>query len=38
MKILLQFVPKGPTNNTLVLVQMSWRRPGDKNIVWTNGG
>ena len=31
IKISLKFVPKGPINNILVLVQiMAWRRPGDK--------
>ena len=30
-KIPLKFVPKGPVNNILALVQiMAWRRPGDK--------
>ena len=30
IKLLLKFVPKGPINNILVLVQiMAWRRPGD---------
>ena len=30
-KILLKFVPKGPINNILALVQiMAWHRPGDK--------
>ena len=30
-KILLKFVPKGPSNNIPALVQiMAWRRPGDK--------
>ena len=31
IKISLKFVPKGPINNNLALVQiMAWRRPGDK--------
>ena len=31
IKISLKFVPKGPINDILVLVQiMAWRRPGDK--------
>ena len=31
IKILLTFVPKGPVNNILALVQiMAWHRPGDK--------
>ena len=31
IKISLKFVPKGPINNILALVQiMAWRRPGDK--------
>ena len=31
IKITLKFVPQGPINNTLALVQiMAWRRPGDK--------
>ena len=31
IKILLKFVPKGPINNILALVQiMAWRRAGDK--------
>ena len=31
IKISMQFVPKGPINNILALVQiMAWRRPGDK--------
>ena len=31
IKISLEFVPRGPVNNTPVLVQiMTWRRPGDK--------
>ena len=31
IKISLNFVPKGPINNILALVQiMAWRRPGDK--------
>ena len=31
IKISLRFVPKGPINNILALVQkMAWRRPGDK--------
>ena len=31
IQISLQFVPKGPINNILALVQiMAWRRPGDK--------
>ena len=31
IKISLKFVPKGPINNILSLVQlMTWRRPGDK--------
>ena len=31
IKISLTFVPKGPINNILALVQiMAWRRPGDK--------
>ena len=31
IKITLKFIPKGPINNILALVQiMTWRRPGDK--------
>ena len=31
IKISLRFVPKGPINNILALIQiMAWRRPGDK--------
>ena len=31
IKISLKFIPKGPINNILALVQiMAWRRPGDK--------
>ena len=31
MKVSLKFVPKGPINNSLALVQiMVWRRSGDK--------
>ena len=31
IKISLKFIPKGPINNILALVQiMVWRRPGDK--------
>ena len=31
IKISLKFVPEGPINNILALVQiMAWRRPGDK--------
>ena len=31
IKISLKFVPKGPINNILALVQMmAWRRPGDE--------
>ena len=31
IKVSLEFVPKGPINNMLALVQiMAWRRPGDK--------
>ena len=31
IRISLKFVPKGPINNNLALVQiMAWRRPGDK--------
>ena len=34
-----KFVPKGPINNILALVQiMAWRRPGDKAVIWTNDG
>ena len=31
IKISVKFIPKGPINNILALVQiMAWRRPGDK--------
>ena len=34
IKISLKFVPKGPINNILALVQiMAWRRPGDKPLI-----
>ena len=33
LEISLNFVPKGPINNILALVQiMTWRRPGDKSL------
>ena len=33
IRISLNFVPKGPINNILALVQMlAWRRPGDKRL------
>ena len=39
IKISLKFVPKGPINNIPALVQIMARlRPGDKPIIWTNGG
>ena len=35
IKISLKFVPQGPINNILALVQiMAWRRPGDKPLSW----
>ena len=33
IKISLKFIPKGPINNILALVQvMAWRRPGNKQL------
>ena len=35
IKISLKFVPRGPINNILALVQlMAWRRPGDMPLSW----
>ena len=32
-----KFLPKGQINNILALVQiMTWRRPGQQAIIWTN--